>query len=145
MDLTINDLDSIMELEVSLFEKPYTRDDYVFLLSDNPHIIAKKLTVNETLIGYGVIQFLYNSANLLTIGIKQDYQSRGYGRKLLLELIEAMKKREVNEIFLEVRVSNQRAINLYKSLGFKENRLRKNYYGNEDGIEMIRKEVENHE
>ena len=145
MDLTISDLDSIMELEVTLFDKPYTRDDYVFLLSDNPHIIAKKLTVNDDLIGYGVIQYLYNSANLLTVGIKQEYQSQGYGRKLLLELINATKERNISEIFLEVRVGNRRAISLYKSLGFKENRLRRNYYGNEDGIEMIRKEVENHE
>ena len=42
----------------------------------------------------------------------------------------------VDNITLEVRVSNMIAINLYKKYGFREVATRKYYYGDEDGILM---------
>ena len=48
---------------------------------------------------------------------------------------EAIHYKVIN-ITLEVRVSNIRAINLYKKFGFREVALRKYYYGDEDAILM---------
>ena len=45
-------------------------------------------------------------------------------------------KGKYRNITLEVRVSNNIAINLYKKFGFREVALRKFYYGDEDGILM---------
>ena len=48
-----------------------------------------------------------------------------------------MKRKMVYEVFLEVRVSNDVARELYKKFGFREAFIRKNYYGDEDAIVMI--------
>ena len=45
-------------------------------------------------------------------------------------LAEYSKEKAVASIFLEVRESNKIAINLYKSYGFQEEGIRKNYYQN---------------
>ena len=47
----------------------------------------------------------------------------------------AIDLRVVN-ITLEVRMSNEIAINLYKKFGFREVAIRRYYYGDEDGILM---------
>ncbi|MHB1693379.1 MAG: GNAT family N-acetyltransferase, partial [bacterium] len=55
-------------------------------------------------------------------------QSRGIGSYLINYTIYQFADKNIKFIFLEVRVSNSRAINLYKKLGFKTFMVRKNYY-----------------
>ncbi len=137
MELTIKDIDEILAIENDIFITPYSREIYYQLLHNNPHITSLKIVKDDMLVGYAVMQVLFEQANLLTIGIKRNYQHQGLGQQLLIDMINQVVLLGVNTIFLEVRVSNVAAINLYKKLGFRQNRLRKNYYGTEDGIEMI--------
>lgn len=142
MELTIKDIDEILAIENDIFSTPYSREIYHELLHNNPQIISLKIEKDEQLVGYALMQVLFEQANLLTIGIKRSYQHQGLGQQLLINIMKEVVDLGVNTIFLEVRVSNIAAINLYKKLGFIQNRLRENYYGIEDGIEMIwRKET----
>ena len=68
--------------------------------------------------------------------VKEEYRSRGIGTKLMSYLVSEAIHYKVINITLEVRVSNSRAINLYKKFGFREVALRKYYYGDEDAILM---------
>ena len=68
--------------------------------------------------------------------VLDDYRNKGIGTKLLAHLISLAINYRVINITLEVRVSNNIAINLYKKFGFREVALRKYYYGDEDGILM---------
>ena len=68
--------------------------------------------------------------------VKEEYRSRGIGTKLMSYLVSEAIHHKVINITLEVRVSNIRAINLYKKFGFREVALRKYYYGDEDAILM---------
>ena len=85
-----------------------------------------------------------DTADILNIGIKFDFQRQGHGRGLLNHLIEELKKRDIGEILLEVRAGNKSAIPFYKRLAFEEISVRKNYYTKnsknqshrEDGIIM---------
>ncbi|HRP58925.1 MAG: GNAT family N-acetyltransferase [Flavobacteriales bacterium] len=55
------------------------------------------------------------------INVHPDYQNKGIGRKLIIFLLNWVSQNQIVEIvFLNVFSSNQKAINLYKSLGFKE-------------------------
>ena len=60
------------------------------------------------------------------------------GYRIRKEVIEEGISRKVNEVWLEVRASNQAARGLYKKVGFKEVGLRPRYYPdtNEDAITM---------
>ncbi|MDO4606218.1 MAG: ribosomal protein S18-alanine N-acetyltransferase [Bowdeniella nasicola] len=72
-------------------------------------------------------------ADLLTIGIVPAYQGRGWGRALLQWCLENAREAGSREIFLEVRVTNKEALNLYQSIGFAEIGIRRRYY--RDGID----------
>ena len=70
--------------------------------------------------------------HILDITVSKTMQSRGIGSELLNYAIYKFADKNIKFIFLEVRISNLRAINLYKKLGFKTFMVRKNYY---DGVQ----------
>lgn len=78
--------------------------------------------------GFAVIYNTKVTTDLLTIAVDPQYQGQGLGRFLLKETLAEAVKVKADECFLEVRESNIRAQNLYKSMGFKIVGLRKNYY-----------------
>jgi ribosomal-protein-alanine N-acetyltransferase len=59
----------------------------------------------------------------------------GYGRVLLSALLAKAHDAEVDKVFLEVRPSNQRALQLYHSAGFEQIGMRPAYYQAEHGRE----------
>ena len=76
--------------------------------------------------------------HITNIAVIPTWQNQGIGR-LLLELLEAVAKAEkVDAISLEVRVSNEKAKQLYTNIGFKSLRVKKNYYhgDGEDAVDM---------
>ena len=68
------------------------------------------------------------TADILNIGINPNYQRKGYGSLLMSYLYKELKNRLIEELFLEVRQSNQSAKSFYLNQGFKEISIRKNYY-----------------
>ena len=82
----------------------------------------------DRLFGYGVISFVDGECHVLNLGIDADYQGRGWGRRLLEKILMFAENRKCRVVFLEVRVSNQRAFSLYHDLGFNEIAVRKKYY-----------------
>ncbi len=96
------------------------------------------LKVNGEIIGYIVFRKIKPEIEILRIGIKRKYQRRGAGTKLMKSLLTFAKEEKFNKIFLEVNISNVQAYNFYKKLGFKEFYERKNYYGNETAIVMLK-------
>lgn len=82
----------------------------------------------EKLIGFSVIYNTSFSTDLLTIGVDPDYQGKKLGFMLLKETLKVAHKNKDIECYLEVRVSNEVAINLYKKMGFEIVGTRKGYY-----------------
>ena len=67
-------------------------------------------------------------------------EDEGTGRALMEELFHRMQERKVRVIHLDVRIGNTPARNLYESLGFVQDGLRKGYYDlpKEDAVLMSR-------
>jgi ribosomal-protein-alanine N-acetyltransferase len=80
------------------------------------------------LIGYGVMSIVVDEAHILNLCISPEYQRQGYGRQILLHLLTIARAKKVDTVFLEVRSSNQIALNLYLKQGFNQIAVRKNYY-----------------
>lgn len=85
--------------------------------------------------GYGVMSLVVGEAHLLNICIAPEWQRRGYGRFLLGHFTALAEERGASQMFLEVRLSNAPALALYRSEGFNEVGMRKNYYPDEQGRE----------
>ena len=85
--------------------------------------------------GYGVMSLVVGEAHLLNICVAPEWQRQGYGRLLLEHFMELARERGAGQMFLEVRLSNDPAIALYRGGGFNEVGMRKNYYPGEHGRE----------
>ncbi|MEM0382633.1 MAG: ribosomal protein S18-alanine N-acetyltransferase [Nitrososphaerota archaeon] len=67
--------------------------------------------------------------HIVSIAVLPEYRGRGIGKALMQEALNALKNvYGCDEAYLEVRVTNTTAINLYYSLGFKVAKVAKNYY-----------------
>ena len=77
-------------------------------------------------------------ADLYNIGVRPELQKSGCGTLLLRKFLEKCRKRSVENVWLDVRTSNDNAIRFYKQFGFNEFTLRKSFYTDpsEDGIIM---------
>ncbi|MFX1311505.1 MAG: GNAT family N-acetyltransferase [Promethearchaeota archaeon] len=52
------------------------------------------------------------------LAVDPDYQKKGYGKKIMDELIERFRKRGVHKIHLFIERKNQEVVSFYKTLGW---------------------------
>lgn len=88
------------------------------------------------IIGVLVYQDLIDNLTIDYLIVDESFRNKGIASRML-KYIEDKHKNIIN-ITLEVRESNNTAINFYKKNGFKSAAIRKNYYKNENGILMIK-------
>lgn len=130
---TPDDIDEIARLDSRAFEFPWTQEDFLGSLKFGHSFLLLK--DGQTLLGVAVYMQIFEQSELLTIAVDPKHQGKGYGKLLLNEVIARLAANRAEILFLEVRVSNLRALSLYKGLGFKEISRRKGYYPSHDGRE----------
>jgi ribosomal-protein-alanine N-acetyltransferase len=141
--LTLNEIDVVTELESETSENHWTKQQLSESIS-NPNNLSQILIVKSKIVGYIIAMPSVDSADILNLAVHKDFKRKGYGSSLINHLLFELKKRQIKNLFLEVRMGNFAAISLYLSLGFKEVSIRKNYYTKnsnelsikEDGIIM---------
>lgn len=94
---------------------------------------------DDNIIGFVSYSVIYERAEIEFICVSESYRGRGISDKLMDFLYSDVLG--CDNISLEVRSDNLRAINFYLKHGFKKVAIRKNYYDNCDGILMV-KELE---
>ena len=126
-----------MEIERLCFPTPWSRAAFLQEINYNKSVF-KTLRRGSRLIGYGGFWHVLDEIHISNIAIHPDYRRRGYGRILLIHLLEEAASKGVSKASLEVRRSNIAAQKLYESFGFKVVTIRKNYYAieNEDALVM---------
>ena len=142
-DMTYEDLSMVSDIERRSYEFPWSHG--VFrdcLLAGYQNIVLLR---GDEVAGYGVLSVAAGEAHILNICVNPDYRSRGYGEKLLDEMLFRARTASVRQIFLEVRPSNERAIALYRKKGFHQVANRPAYYqahgGREDAAVLAKKLV----
>jgi ribosomal-protein-alanine N-acetyltransferase len=122
-----------MEVEVDAYTHPWT----IGIFRDCLRVgySCWVLTEGDLIIGYGIVMLAPGEAHILNLCVKPGCQRKGLGRKLLNYMADKAAQSDIDMILLEVRRSNQSAINLYLSEGFHELGVRHNYYPAEDGRE----------
>ncbi len=125
--LTPERAEELESLERSCFFHSWGREEFRQLLSGK-NFKAIALTKTEGLIGYLSFMHVPDEAEILNLGVLPEARRRGRARKLLNFFIDYCRKNGISRIFLEVRVSNKAAINLYQSLGFNLAGRRTDYY-----------------
>lgn len=88
----------------------------------------------ETLqpVGLGCAWAILEEAHITVIGVDPQYQRQGLGQLILYELLASARQRGLERATLEVRASNQAAIALYQTFGFREAGRRRRYYPDDE-------------
>ena len=82
----------------------------------------------QTVAGYGVIQLVHHQAHIMSLTVAPHYRHRGLGIRMLRHLLREAGRQGARWARLEVRPSNQAALSLYGSLGFKARGYIRHYY-----------------
>lgn len=138
LPLTKQHHDAVWRIEKQAHAFPWAES--MIRAEPNRFAINLVLQLNDSVVGYCFGQVIAGEGTLLNIAIDPAYQGKGYGKRLLSAFMEKAKAAQGDEIWLEVRESNQNAYHLYESLGFNEINRRVGYYpaphGREDALVM---------
>jgi ribosomal-protein-alanine N-acetyltransferase len=134
--LAERDLETVAAIERELYEFPWTLGNFRDSLAAG--YSGWGVHSDGGLIGYAVMTLGAAEAHLLNLSIAELCQRRGYGTRLLEQLLEAARAYGADVLFLEVRPSNLSARALYARRGFRQVGVRKGYYparkGREDAL-----------
>lgn len=122
--LTNNDIDyieQIFNLEKEIFKNSAFSKSYLNTLIKGDNSFIYIYLIDDKVFGYLMILDSIDVYEILAIATVEEYRNKGIAQELLDKI-------KTKDIFLEVRESNQTAINFYKKNKFKEISIRKNYY-----------------
>lgn len=130
-------LTQVSNIEQSAYKYPWTQGNFSDSL--NSGYQAQMLVGGEThpeLIGYFVAMKGVDETHLLNITVAPTYQLQGWGRLMLDALALWSRGEGAQWLWLEVRISNSHAKELYTRYGFRAVGLRKGYYP-EGGFSLL--------
>lgn len=122
--LTNNDIDyieQVFNLEKEIFKNSAFSKSYLNTLIKGDNSFIYIYLIDDKVCGYLIILDSIDVYEILAIATVEEYRNKGIAQELLAKI-------RIKNIFLEVRESNQTAINFYKKNKFKEISIRKNYY-----------------
>ena len=133
----------VAKLEALCFSDPWSERSVAGEL-DNPLSTWLICADGDAVLGYVGSQTVMGETDMMNVAVHPDARGQGIATRLILALVEDLKKQGSHCLTLEVRASNQNAISLYQKLGFPQIGRRPNYYRNpkEDAL-ILRKEWEN--
>jgi ribosomal-protein-alanine N-acetyltransferase len=138
--MTVRDLDAVMSVEIQAYSFAWSRGNFIDSLAAG--YLAEVLLSTEGLVGYFVAMPGVDEMHLLNLTVAPDWQGQGHGRALLHAVQDHARERDLPTLLLEVRESNQRALDLYRGQGFAEVGRRRGYYPaagrREDAVVMSR-------
>lgn len=147
--LTLTDLESVMELEKVSFPSPWTLATYHSELTRNsrsrylkvgpapvPGVRATGAAV-PSLIAQGGFMLFGAEMHIVTIAVQPAWRGRSIGEWLLLALLALGREEGAHTATLEVRVSNEIALRLYRRAGFDAVGYRRRYYPDREDARIL--------
>ena len=130
-------LDYVWAIEKESFTTPWSRESFEMEL-DNGH--ARYIIASEgaDVVGYAGYWRIFDEAHVTNVAIKKDRRGMGYGKALMIRIMDLAKAEGVLAMTLEVRAGNVTALRLYEKLGFQSAGVRPGYYedNGEDAVIM---------
>ena len=128
-----SDLADVERVERAAYDYPWSRAVFRDCLLAGYYSLV--LDVGGSVQGYAIMSIAASEAHILNLCVHPELRRRGCGRSLLNSLLYRAHEASVKQVFLEVRPSNQVAIDLYRSVGFEQIGIRPAYYQARDGRE----------
>ena len=143
-EMTEEDLPAVMEIEKVAFKNPWstellkrelTHDWSTILLAEEPD----PRSGGFRLLGFSIFWVVHDELHILNVATSPEHRKRGVGRAVLEATIEKGRAKKCTLATLEVRRSNEPALQLYQGFNFRSVGIRPNYYADEgeDAIVMV--------
>lgn len=133
------DVTEILSIEARSSPVPWSRQLFAKELqrAEGATLVA---TDGPSVIGFIAVAGQGDSWHVLNLTVSPDHRRRGIGGLLVDAAVSALDRRPYDRYTLEVRVSNDAAIRLYRSRGFVDSGVRPRYYSDnqEDALIMWR-------
>jgi len=133
-----SDLIPVMEINMKTLPEHYSDYFYESLLAELPEsfLVAE---INGRIVGYIMCKTEYGFSNfkklgfvkkghVVSVAVLEEQRKKGIGRALIEEAIAGTKIKKADELYLEVRCSNNEAVRLYEKIGFIIKQRIKSYY-----------------
>ena len=124
--LAAADIAYVAALEAHIHAAPWTPTNFREALAAG--YSARVGEREGRIVAYGVLMLAPGEAQLLNLSVVPDARRCGLGRELLGQFLEDARRLGAEQVFLEVRESNQPAIALYQQIGFESVARRESYY-----------------
>ena len=121
------DIDSICAIEERVFPSPWSRQSFeeemvnalaVYIVAETGGRIA----------GYIGAWRILDEGHITNLAVDTHWRRRGLGRRLLGAMETLLWREGIRRVTLEVRVSNEPALSLYRRQGYRERGVRRRYY-----------------
>ena len=125
--MTSKDCEQVAQIEAASFSVPWSLNAFTETVEKQNfcYFVAEE---DGEILGYCGFLFVLDEAEIPNVCVKESARCRGIGKQMMTALVEEAKKLGMAVLYLEVRESNMPARSLYRSLGFEENGIRKNFY-----------------
>jgi len=134
------DLNWVSEVENRCFPDPWLTEAFEAEINQNDFSKPIIALLGDRRVGYAVPRYISDELEITNLAVDPDFRRMNVGSIMMGRILNDGEKMDVKYGYLEVRVGNRAAINLYKKFGFDEVGSRKNYYAgkNPDAIIMMK-------
>lgn len=129
--MTLEWLPAVLEVELAAYAHPWSHVNFADALKSGYQ--SQMLVADGRVIGYFVAMKGVDEVHLLNITVAPQYQGQGWARVMLDALAMWSRGQGMQWLWLEARVSNQRALEVYLAHGYQRVGLRKKYYPDAHG------------
>ena len=140
--LTADWLDRVLQIENAVYPHPWSRANFEDSIKTG-YQMQVLTTPDADILGYFIAMKGFEEVHLLNITVAEPFQRQGWAKLMLDALAVWSRGQGAQWLWLEVRGSNERALQVYKAQGFKLVSVRQDYYpkgpkanGREDAIVM---------
>lgn len=128
-EMTIQDAQSVSQLEASCFSMPWKYKDFADIPNNKDRVYLVAESSDKAIIGGCMLTNIAGEGDISNVAVDARYRGQHIARELLKNLIELGKQRYAMEAFtLEVRSKNEPAKALYLGLGFEIAGVRRGFY-----------------
>ncbi len=126
----LDDAESLVALQqASPGAAVWSAADYESLLSaDSSICVLAEDEKTDAPVGFVLARLAADEMEILNLAVSPAWRRRGLGRRLVAEALGRARARGAGQCWLEVRASNQAALEFYRALGFRERSRRRGYY-----------------
>jgi ribosomal-protein-alanine N-acetyltransferase len=140
-EMQYGDVPAIVAIEADTYAFPWTATIFRdCLLAGYTSLVLEHAGGSQ---GYAIMSLAAAEAHLLNLCVAGQWRRRGFGTRLLQQLLSQARSVGAERIYLEVRPTNQAALEMYREAGFAELGIRRNYYrslaGREDAMVLVRR------